>query len=76
MIVYSYNIRGLGGDVKRRRIKQLILSENVDFMAIQETKLEAISDSLCYSLWEVQIVIGLFFRRKGVAGGYFRFGGR
>jgi exonuclease III len=51
MIVCSFNARGIGGRVKRRRINQLIQSEQVDFMAIQETKLEVISDSICYSLW-------------------------
>jgi hypothetical protein len=69
MIVYSYNIRGLGGDVKRRRIKQLILSENVDFMAIQETKLEAISDSLCYSLWGGPNCDWAFLPSEGSSGG-------
>ncbi|KAK2436747.1 hypothetical protein QL285_021719 [Trifolium repens] len=51
MIVCSFNIRGLGGFVKRRRIKHLVQLEKVDFMAIQETKMEVISEALCYSLW-------------------------
>jgi exonuclease III len=47
MIVLSFNIRGLGGRVKRRRIRELVREHKVDFLAIQETKLEVISDSLC-----------------------------
>jgi exonuclease III len=51
MIITSYNVRGLGGLVKRRKIRELIKKQNIQFLAIQETKLEAISDKLCYSLW-------------------------
>ncbi|MCH86174.1 hypothetical protein A2U01_0007028, partial [Trifolium medium] len=43
--------RGLGSRVKRRRVKDLILKEMVDFMAIQETKIEVLSDALVHSLW-------------------------
>jgi hypothetical protein len=51
MIITSYNVRGLGGLVKRRKIRELIHKQNIQFLAVQETKLEAISDNLCYSLW-------------------------
>jgi hypothetical protein len=37
--------------VKRRQIKQLILAEKVDFIAIQETKMEEITEAFCHSLW-------------------------
>ncbi|GAU51294.1 hypothetical protein TSUD_240270 [Trifolium subterraneum] len=46
MIVCSYNIRGLGSLVKRRRIKELIQSHKIDFIAIQETKLEGNSGGI------------------------------
>jgi mannosylglycoprotein endo-beta-mannosidase len=51
MIVGSFNIRGLGSRVKKRKIRDLIRVENIDFLALQETKLEGISGSLCHSLW-------------------------
>ncbi|MCH82424.1 hypothetical protein A2U01_0003230 [Trifolium medium] len=44
-------IQRLGNYVKRRRIKELIQTHKVDFMAIQETKLEDITEALCFSLW-------------------------
>jgi hypothetical protein len=69
MIVCSYNIRGLGGRVKRRRIKQLILTEKVDFMAIQETKLEVISEALCHSLWGGSDCEWAFLPAEGNSGG-------
>jgi hypothetical protein len=34
MIISSINIRGLGGRVKRSMIKELVLKEKVDFLAI------------------------------------------
>jgi hypothetical protein len=51
MIVGSFNIRGLGSRVKRRKVRELIASESLDFLALQETKLEGISGSLCCRLW-------------------------
>jgi exonuclease III len=50
MIVSSFNIRGLGGTVKKLAIKDLIIKERVDFLALQETKLETISASVCFSI--------------------------
>jgi exonuclease III len=37
--------------VKKNKVKDLVYSHKVDFLAIQETKLEAVSDSLCHNLW-------------------------
>jgi hypothetical protein len=50
MISASSNIRGLGGVGKRNYLKELIRKECLEFLAIQETKLETIPDSLCNSL--------------------------
>jgi hypothetical protein len=51
MIIASINIRGLGGGVKRKFVQELVRKERLDFLAIQETKLETCSDVLCSSLW-------------------------
>jgi len=51
MIVLSYNVRGLGGRVKRKIVKELVLNHKVDFLAIQESKLEVVTESLCRGLW-------------------------
>ncbi|MCH94158.1 LINE-1 reverse transcriptase like, partial [Trifolium medium] len=51
MIVGSFNLRGLGSRVKRRKVRDLVRVENLDFLALQETKLESISDSLVHCLW-------------------------
>jgi hypothetical protein len=69
MIVCSLNVRGLGGGVKRRYIKNLIHSEQVDFMALQETKVEVISDSLCCGLWGGRDCDWVFLPSVGNSGG-------
>ncbi|KAK2416867.1 hypothetical protein QL285_039219 [Trifolium repens] len=51
MVVVSFNIRGMGSRVKKRKLKELDGVEMVDFLAIQETKLEVVTNSVCYSLW-------------------------
>jgi hypothetical protein len=35
----------------KRRIRELIHHNKIDFLAIQETKMESISEALCFSLW-------------------------
>jgi exonuclease III len=51
MIVLTMNIRGLGSRVKKRKIRELVQAEKVEFLALQETKSEDISESLIHSLW-------------------------
>lgn len=38
-------MRGLGGGLKRNKIRELVRQNNVDFLAIQETKMEVITRS-------------------------------
>jgi len=51
MIVTTFNVRGIGGRVKKNKIRDLVKHNNVDFLAVQETKLEEVTSSLCYYLW-------------------------
>ncbi|KAK2449806.1 hypothetical protein QL285_008962 [Trifolium repens] len=51
MICCSFNIRGLGSRVKRRRVRDLVKEEKIDFLAIQETKMEVIPEALAFGLW-------------------------
>lgn len=37
MIVLSFNVRGLGGVLKRKKVRDLVRGHKVDFLAIQET---------------------------------------
>jgi hypothetical protein len=51
MIVGTFNVRGLGSRVKKRKVRDLIMTEKLDFLALRETKLEGVSSSLCFRLW-------------------------
>ncbi|MCH85435.1 cytochrome P450, partial [Trifolium medium] len=39
------------GRIKKKKIKEFISSNHLDFIAIQESKLELMSDYLCHFLW-------------------------
>jgi len=69
MIVSSFNVRGLGGSLKKNKIKELIRNHGVDFMAIQETKLENVSPALSYKLWGSQNCNWAFLPSEGNSGG-------
>jgi hypothetical protein len=69
IIVLSYNICGLGGRVKKRRIRDLVRDHKVDFLAIQETKLESITEKLCHSLWISIDCDWAYLPSEGVSGG-------
>jgi hypothetical protein len=47
----SWNVRGLGGRIKKKKVKELILREKVDVLAIQESKLASVDHKLCSRLW-------------------------
>jgi exonuclease III len=47
----SFNVRGLGSCVKHNKIRDLVRIENADFLALQETKMETISEAIVYSIW-------------------------
>jgi exonuclease III len=51
MITSSFNIRGLGGRVKRQKVWELVRREKVELLALQETKVANVDSSFCRSLW-------------------------
>lgn len=69
MIITTFNIRGLGGGHKKRKIRELVRQNNVDFLAIQETKMEAITHSLCCNLWGSDDCEWAFLPSEGASGG-------
>jgi len=58
MKVISLNVRGLGGDIKWKYIKELIGKEKPGIMCAQETKLISVSASKCFGLWGVMTLVG------------------
>src|SRR4051812_3259240 len=51
MIIGTFNTRGCGRSMKRRRIGQIIRKINPDVMFFQETKAPKMSEVLVSSLW-------------------------
>lgn len=47
MKLISLNIRDLGGRVKKREVKQLVVDQKPQLVCLQETKIEQIERRLC-----------------------------
>jgi exonuclease III len=69
MIVSSFNTRGLGGRVKRSMLREFVKKEKIDFLALQETKLEVVTDSLCFDIWGSDDCNWLSLPSEGNSGG-------
>lgn len=69
MIVLSYNVRGLGGRVRRKILKELVRDQKVDFLAIQESKLEVVAESVCRGIWGGDDCDWAFLPSVGNSGG-------
>jgi len=51
MKIISLNIRGLGGSVKRRYLRELISLEQVGVVCLQETTSFEFGEGNCFLLW-------------------------
>lgn len=69
MKILSYNIRGLGGILKKKEIREVIEKERVDFVCIQETKKDAIDRKLVESIWRYGEVDWVYAGAMGKSGG-------
>ena len=69
MNILSFNSRGLGGAVKKSAIRKMSLSNNLDVLCIQETKMESIDRKLCQYLWADCNVYSEFAPAINSAGG-------
>lgn len=47
MKLLSHDVRGLGVNVKKRTIRNLIVKEGIELACFQETKLETFSNNFC-----------------------------
>ena len=69
MIISTFNVRGICGRVKKNKISDLGRQNNLDFLALQETKLMEVSPSLCYSIWGNEDCDWVFRASEGSSGG-------
>jgi len=51
MKIISLDVRGLGGNKKRRYLKELIFKEQVGMVCIQETKCSEFGKENCFNMW-------------------------
>ncbi|XP_019435061.1 PREDICTED: uncharacterized protein LOC109341583 [Lupinus angustifolius] len=72
----SFNVRGLRESVKEKRLMRLIATNKVDFVCLQETKLETCDDSCCYNIsgskdrdWKFNPSIGRSRGEEAIVGG-------
>lgn len=69
MKIISYNIRGLRGRIKKRKVREMVVSQKHDMLSIQESKLEGVDRKLCSVQWggnEFQWVAKNVAERSGV----------
>lgn len=69
MRIISFNVRGLGGSIKKSAVRELVVNEKVDFMCVQETKLDRIDDRLAFVLWGNKECDWVFSGAEGASGG-------
>ena len=67
--ILSWNVRGANDKEKRRVIKDVIKSQKVDLVCIQETKIQEMSNGLVKSLGVGRCLEWGFLNSRGTAGG-------
>lgn len=53
MLINSFNFRGHGSRINKNKARELIFSKSMDFVVIQETKLNDVTLSIINSLWGI-----------------------
>lgn len=69
MKLITFNIRGLGGGIKRRALAKLIKKERPDCMLIQESKVQNLDQNTIQRLWRHSPVEWLSLPAEGASGG-------
>jgi len=62
-------VRGLRESVKRKKLRELIAQNNIEFLPIQETKMEEISNRFCWRIWGSDDCDWAFLPSEGNRGG-------
>ncbi|GKV29432.1 hypothetical protein SLEP1_g38359 [Rubroshorea leprosula] len=61
--------RGLGGSVKKKEVRRLVQVEKLDFLFLQETKLENVDVGICRQLWNSDEFDWVVKGSSGASGG-------
>lgn len=69
MKIISWNVRGLGCQIKRASVKEVIRQSRSDIVLLQETKLCVVSDSIVNEVWGCLSARWLCRESVGASGG-------
>lgn len=69
MIILSYNVRGGGNRIKRKRVGFLIQKGEVDVVFIQESKLCSLELGIVKDMWGADSVEWSYSDANGASGG-------
>lgn len=69
MRIISFNVRGLGGRLKKWVVKELIVKEKAEFVCLQESKLEYVDERVASMIWGNKKCDWVFSGSVGAAGG-------
>lgn len=60
MLIESFNIRGLKSRIKKKNVREFIVSKSLEFITIQEYNIDEFSDSFVQALCGILSIIGVF----------------
>lgn len=69
MKIMSYNVRGFGGKLKSKLVKNTVKKEEVDILCVQESKLLSIDIQICSEVWGDREVDWRFVPAQNSSGG-------
>lgn len=67
--ILSWNIRGLGSNLKKRFVNELIKSRKPDIMFVQETKIEIMHTDWVERMWDNNNMDFMFVEAESASGG-------
>ncbi|GKV09171.1 hypothetical protein SLEP1_g20713 [Rubroshorea leprosula] len=68
-IVNPGSVRGLGGVGKKAQIRELVIKEKIQFLAVQETKMDIVDRKICRNLWGSEDMDWVAKSSNGMYGG-------
>lgn len=69
MKIITFNIRGLGGLVKKKEIQKVVREQKPDLLCVQETKIGVVDRLICAQLWDCDDFQWVFKSANGSTGG-------
>lgn len=68
MKIITFNIRGLGGLVKKKEMQKVVREQKPDLLCVQETKMGVVDRLICAQLWDCDDFSGCLSPPMGLLG--------